>query len=526
MATSSIVNTLGAGSGIDIKTLAENLVEAERAPRKQRIDDKITQTEAKISGYSAVKFALSELKSAFEKLNDASDFASLKVANSQPSALGVTTSSLAAAGSLNVDVRQVAQAQRTASVVFAAANTPINGGAAFDLQLAVGGGAATRIAVTTATPEGVISAVNSAKLGVTAQLINTGSGHQIVFTGETGAAKSFSLAATAAGTVQQANSQGVVVQADASATAVQLQYPDPIDASKTITLALTKQADGSWTAPAGSVPDGVTATAQATLPLAQAQPLQEAQDAQFLVNGLQVTRSINTVSDVLQGVTFELFTPTAGAARIDLNRDTSGIKTGLRELVTAYNDFDQTLKILGDRDSEVEEFGGSLAGESLLMSVRAQVRNLLTSASDTPSGAVTSARHVGLSFDRTGVLQLDDAKLEQALQDNFDDVVQMFSAGTNNQSVYSPAPAGLAGRAVKSLDEMLRSTGLVDKQSASAQKRIEQYKKDLEQLQERMDRLLNRYMAQFSVMESIVGESSSLRTSLKGTFEGMMNAYK
>ena len=102
----------------------------------------------------------------------------------------------------------------------------------------------------------------------------------------------------------------------------------------------------------------------------------------------------------------------------------------------------------------------------------------------------------------------------------------MFSAGTNNQSVYSVAPAGLAGKAVKSLDEMLRSTGLIDKQSATAQKKIAEFQTELEKLQDRMDMLLNRYMQQFAVMESIVGNSNSLRTSLKGTFEGMMNAYK
>ena len=526
MASSNIVSTLGAGSGIDIKSLAENLVEAERAPRKQRIDDKIAQTEAKISGYSAVKFALSELKTAFEKLNDANDFASLKVSNSQPSALGVTTTSQAAAGSLNLDVRQVAQAQRTASVVYATAKTPINGGAAFDLQLAVGSGAATRIAVTTATPEGVVSAVNGAKLGVTAQLINTGNGHQIVFTGETGSTKSFSLSAMAAATVMQANSQGVVVQADASATAVQLQYPDMNDATKTVTLALTKQADGNWTAPANSMPAGVVATAQATLPMPQTQPLQTAQDALFFVNGLQVTRSSNTVSDVLQGVTFELFTPSTGAARIDLNRDTTGIKDQIKALVTAYKDFDETLKVLGDRESKVETFGGALAGDSLLQNVRNQVRNLFTENSDTPGTTVVATRNVGLSFDRNGMLLLDEAKLDAALQNKFDEVVQMFSANTNNKSVYSNASAGVAGRAVKTLDEMLRSTGLIDKQSTTAQKKIADHKAELEKLQDRMDMLLNRYMKQFATMESIVGESNSLRTSLKGTFEGMMNAYK
>jgi flagellar hook-associated protein 2 len=44
-------------------------------------------------------------------------------------------------------------------------------------------------------------------------------------------------------------------------------------------------------------------------------------------------------------------------------------------------------------------------------------------------------------------------------------------------------------------------------------------------LEERMEKLMTRYMNQFSVMESIVGNSNSMRTSLKGTFESMMKSY-
>ncbi len=57
----AIVSTLGAGSGIDITSLANQLVEAERAPRKDRIDGKINKTEARISGDDTVNVAISDL---------------------------------------------------------------------------------------------------------------------------------------------------------------------------------------------------------------------------------------------------------------------------------------------------------------------------------------------------------------------------------------------------------------------------------------------------------------------------------
>jgi flagellar hook-associated protein 2 len=112
------------------------------------------------------------------------------------------------------------------------------------------------------------------------------------------------------------------------------------------------------------------------------------------------------------------------------------------------------------------------------------------------------------------------------LQDNFDEVSTMFSAGTNNQSIYSPAAAGLAGDAIKSIEKMLLSTGLIDTQSKSATTQIAKYKEELTELESRMDKLLTRYMSQFSIMESFVGNSNSMREGLKSTFTGMMRAYE
>ena len=464
MATSSIVNTLGAGSGIDVKALAQGLVDAEKIPRKERIDAKIAKTEAKITGFSAIKYALSELKNAFAKLNDASEFAAIKPSNTQASAFGVTASSSAQAGSYGIEVLQTAQAQRTASGSFAERTTPLNGGSAFTLNLTLGGVSQDPIAVTTATPAGMVSAINGADLGVTAQLINTGSGFNVVLTGETGATQSFTMGSD-----------------DGSGNAV---------------------ADVGFT-----------------------NHLQTATDANFKVNGLTVTRSTNSISDVIDGVTLDLYTNTTGAARLDLNRETTGIKDNLKGLVTAYNDFEETLKILGDSGSEVEEFGGALAGESLLQTVRTQVRDFIINNSSSPGTNIKAARDVGISFDRNGKLTLDETKLDKALQNHFGEVSTMFTAGANNQSIYSVASGGLAGDAVKRIEKMLLSTGLIDTQSKSATNQITKYKAELTLLEDRMEKLMTRYMNQFSVMESIVGSSTSMREGLKGSFEGMMNAY-
>jgi flagellar hook-associated protein 2 len=473
MATSNIVNTLGAGSGIDTKTLAKDLMEATREPRKTVIEEKINKSEARISGYAVIKFSLGELKTAFEGLNDLSDFASLQTANTQPAALSAVASPTAAAGSYQVAVTQVAQAQRTASNGLATSSTELNSGNNFFLALSINGADSTSIEVEEDTPEGVVSAINAAKTGLTAQLIQTSgsSPWKIVITGEEGATKAFTLE---------------TVDGDGNPLALDLD------------LGLDD-------------PDN---------------QIQEAQNALLTVNGLPIERASNRVSDVVSGVTFNLATATTGNARIDLTRDTTGISAKVENLVTAYKNFEENLLILKDRDSDVEEFGGALAGDTLVQNIRTQVRAMLTTTSSTPGENVSAPRDVGLSFDRYGALQFDKDKLSSQLQTNFDDVAKMFSANTNNKSVFSTVAGGVAGDAVSKLDKMMRSTGSLAQQTNNATKQVDRFKADLVRLEDQMQKLLERYTRQFSAMESIVGSSISMRESLKGTFEGLANFYK
>ena len=468
--STNLISALGAGSGVDVKALAESLVEAERAPRKEVIDKKITQTEAKISGYGALKFALSELQTAFKKLNDTSDFNSVTAVSSQPTAVGITTNSSATPGIYNIAVSQLAQATRWATESMPSSTTALNSGSSFDLTLTVGS-TATAITVATDTPAGIVSAVNAktADTGIRAQLINTGSAYKVVFTGQEGADNDFTVTSTAAD----------------------------------LSMASTA--------------------------------LQTAQDAAFTINDIDVTSASNTVSDALDGITLNLYTVTTGSARVTLTQDTSSVKTNIKGLVTAYNDFADSVNILGDRASAVKEFGGALAGESLLQSIKSQVRGMLTgdftlysdsvNLTDAQNSNISAAWQVGLGFDRDGKMTLDETKLDKAFSSYPDEVVTLFTADTNNLSAYATSSAGLAGTAVRDIDKMLRSTGLLAEQTTNANKKLDQFKDDLLKIEERMTALNERYMKQFSLMESMVGSSNKMREGMKSSFEGMMAAY-
>ncbi len=325
------------------------------------------------------------------------------------------------------------------------------------------------IAANATTPAGIVAAINSANLGVTAQLINTGNiatPYRIMVNGSTGASNAFSLTSLKTG---------------------------------------------------GGEVTGISFD----------KTLQTAQDARFNVDGMDMTSSKNTVTDAIAGTTLNLNATTSAniPANLMFSRDTSSITTKLDALVTAYNDANTMLGVVSDPKSTVETYGATLVNNSMVGSVRSQMRQLISANSSTPAGGLTALRDIGFNIDQKGVLSLDKSKLETSLKNNFDSVVTLITGNRENQSKFSIMPSGVAGEAVKKLTSLLETTAPLSTQSTNLTTKISEYKKQLEKLNIRMTDLLARYNKQFAAMESMVGQSKSLQTSLKSTFDGMMASY-
>ena len=75
----NIVSALNAGSGINIRELAQALVDAEKVPRESLVQSKIDKSSAKISGLGIVKNVLDRFKGSFQKLDSAADFKQFSV---------------------------------------------------------------------------------------------------------------------------------------------------------------------------------------------------------------------------------------------------------------------------------------------------------------------------------------------------------------------------------------------------------------------------------------------------------------
>lgn len=296
MATSSVntISALGAGSGVDVKSLAQSLVDAEKTPRKDAINAKIKKSEGGISGYGAIKFVLGDLKTAFSNLKDLSDFGAMNVSNSQSSAFSVTTTPKALAGSHTVSVSSLAAPQRNLSAGFADTTTQLTPTTGFSFTLTQGpvGSQTTstiNIGAGDTSLDGIVSTINAYKLGITAQVVNTGSStepYKIMLTGDTGTANQFTITA-------EGNNQASTLFGTAAA------------------------------------------------PLT---PIQAASNATATIDGIPITSSTNRIDGVIAGVTFDLnaktndqLSVTGATATVNLSRDTTGVKANLQALVKAYN---------------------------------------------------------------------------------------------------------------------------------------------------------------------------------------------
>ena len=571
---SNLMSQLGAGSGVDTKTLAESLVSAEKQPQADAINGRITKTQSRISGLSAVMLSMDTLRTAFKAVDDPSDFNALSISNTNTSALSATSTAgkVAVTGSRSIEISQLASAQRNISGGFAASDTSLNGGKAFSLRLSVNGGAASSIRVTAAnaTPGGMVAAINKANLGVTAQLVNTNDGSatpfKIILNGTSGASNAFTMTSddgnglgeqqqlsfTAATTSGNISVQGVLVGVTAgdSAGTVAAKVKAALDANTFITgtsgrstsvsadgslLITYAGADGDVSAPAwGDVgATGVTANYATTRAPGSSVGVSgvdfssrtaSALDAVFKVDGLQLKRSSNVISDAISGVTLSLTGTTTSAATLDLKRDTTKIKTNVQGLVKAFNDALSDFKILGgekNKKDETDVYSGSLQNDATLSMLKSQLRSMFTDNSSTPGSTVKAMRDIGVTIQKDGTLELDETKFDAALASNFTDIVTMLTADKESKGTTGTAKRGLAGDAVKRLSDMMGSTGLIMNQTTSSNTQLARYKNDLTKLETRMETVLARYTAMFANMDKIVGNANSMKTYLTNQFKAM-----
>ncbi len=397
----------GIGSGLDVSGILEQIVAAERGPTESRLNLKEAKLQAELSAFGSLKSTVSTFQASLGKLKLATFFNSSSVDVSNTDVLSASTSSIAQAGNYSIEVKNLAQSQALASIAFNDLDDVIGSGTlTFDFGTTVydpGTDFATAddtytsftqnterparsvvIDNTNNTISGVRDAINQADIGVTASIVDNGSGFQLLITSDLQGLD---------------NSLEITVDEGGSA-------PDNIDTSGLSQLAFN-----------------INAT--------NIEQTQGAADALLTVNGLSVSRENNTVSGVINGVTLNLRSADVGnPVQVTVaNNNISETKTNIENFVSTFNELASTFKSLTEFDGD-DGKNGILLGDSTARNIMQQIRREFGGIINN-GGSFNGLSSIGISTNRDGTLTLDASELNDALNEDFDSVAQLFYANGN-----------------------------------------------------------------------------------------------
>jgi flagellar hook-associated protein 2 len=173
------------------------------------------------------------------------------------------------------------------------------------------------------------------------------------------------------------------------------------------------------------------------------------------------------------------------------------------------------------KDLANSSIDGALAGDSIFRSLTSSLRNIVLGSSSSGSGDISNLSDMGISVARTGELVVDDAKLDDALANSYSDVIQMFSANTDDQSTSSSDAAGLAGDIAKLITDATDSDSYLLTQQATLTTGNSEREEQLTALADRMERVEERYNRQFLAMQQIIDQMNSTRESMESSFANL-----
>lgn len=382
-------------SNIDWDAIIEASVQA-KLDKADTIDLKITSNEAKISAYQDLQSLLETLETSAQALRAPSgtlsktddvfqDRTAYLTANGSvdaSSSVSVTTDSGAQIGSHDLKILQLAKAHKVAGAALSSSATEL--GYSGVISLGTADGSSADITITSdMTLSEVAEAINNqaSTTGVQASILKVSdSEYELVLT---------------------TNETGETILASA------------VSGDDVLSQLGVTNSDGSF-----------------------ANELQASAQAIVKIDGVQITRSSNDISDIFDGMTFHLYqtTPTDTSITVDVGNDLSSVKTAIQSLVDAYNAAHQYIA------SQQTTASDGAADSSAVLFGDGTLRNIAQSIYDALNTTVngTSLSSLGLSFDSSNNLELDETTLDNALLDNLDDIqallqYQMTSSSSDLQ---------------------------------------------------------------------------------------------
>lgn len=304
------ISSAGIGSGLDVAKIVEQMVALEKSPLA-KLEVKAEGIQTQISTYGEIKSLTSKLGDIVSKLTRDSAWNGVTISSSNSTITGAMTG-IAAPGTYNIKVTQLAQAQTTviggAGAVALAKDETM--GASGNIKLKMGA-VEKEISVSSSdTLTKIATKINEAEMGIQASVVTDVDGKErlMLRSKETGTDKSFS-----------------------------------VDISTLSKLGQTQS--------------------------------QQAQNAQVQLNGVTLESSTNTFASTIPGMSFTVSEVTTNAATITVKADTETMKKNIQEFVDAYNELNELLA-KSTKYTEETKTAGVLQGDSATVSLQNSLRML------------------------------------------------------------------------------------------------------------------------------------------------------
>jgi flagellar hook-associated protein 2 len=353
------------------------IMDAEKVPIN---DLKTRQTElnAKKAAMQEMNTRLQALRGKAAALDSTSLFTDASAVSSDSTVVTASGGASAVAGTYQVTVQKLAQAHQIRFDGYADTDTSRVGTGTLTLQ--VGSGAATTININSSnnTLSGLRDAINGSNAGVTATIINDGSatnGNRLIL--------SSSKAGTAGAITLSSNLTG------------------------------------------------------GTTPLPGYSDLQAAQDAKVVLGSgagaITITKSSNTLSDVIPGATLNLVKESTTPVTITVSTNTKNAADAVQGFVDQYNQFHDYIKT-ATAFNNVTNVGGLLLGDYDTLAISDEVSNLLTGMVQGLSAGKSTLMDAGITLNGDGTLSLDQGKLTSALSADPQGTLRIFAASGQSSS--------------------------------------------------------------------------------------------
>jgi flagellar hook-associated protein 2 len=261
-------------------------------------------------------------------------------------------------------------------------------------------------------------------------------------------------------------------------------------------LAVVRKETGYTTTPAGSL----EITQDPGLGLSVTQ---QAQNAKIWLDGLQIDKRSNSITDAIPGVTINLTAASNTVQQLSFSNDQKAAVANLQKFIDGYNNV-ATLITSQLKVNPNAGKGEELLDGSTMHSLQRKMQQLL-SGDPIGTGYARTLADLGVELQKDGTLKLNETQFAKAVAND--------STGVNK--VFSTATQGITAKVAAMVKQQTQTgTGVLVTRTTALKKMITGIDIKTEKMNDSLDRERTRLTAQFRAMESIIGNMNNISSYL------------